>query len=80
MSEQKQARARATVDFLRTSLRSLAASTPGRNRRDSLAAAEVEQDLHCLLEGYALGNIPEPRSFLSDPSIPENPADTVAIR
>lgn len=79
MNAAKQEHARRKVDFLRSSLRSLTASTPGKNRDDSLALAEVEQDLHNLLEAYALGNIPDTRRFLSASSPAHDPG-FVAIR
>lgn len=79
MNPAKQEQARRKVDFLRTSLRSLTASTPGKNRAEAVALAEVEQDLHNLLEAYAIGNIQETRQFLAAPAPVQDP-DVVAIR
>jgi hypothetical protein len=79
MNDAKKQQARRKVDFLRSSLRSLVASTPGQTRADALALVEVEQDLHNLLEAYAMGNIPDTRQFLADPAPPLD-RDAVAIR
>lgn len=79
MNPPKKARARQTVNFLRTSLRSLIASASTENRLESLVASEVEQELHSILEAYAMGNIQDPHSLLADHALPQE-EPSVSIR